>query len=284
MICQKGVDCTRRPLQNPSACGKIVDVTDPISDLFDPARNDPPRSVDVAGLRALLQSQANTIVAVGTGGSRIQAEDAEYTKSARTLDANFRRLGFDPPFPWPSLWDWYGFYSQELATYRERREHVRALTREALARLDQLEQRGGVHDPAADDDSPTWESLNGRISGLVTEYSGARDRDDWQDVGRRSREILIDFGKLIADPALVPEGETPPKVGDAKAWFDLFLAKHATGRDKSELRAMMRSAWDLAQKVTHGDIDDVDAFAAAQATVLVVRTAQRLLPPQGNVR
>jgi hypothetical protein len=39
----------------------------------------------------------------------------------------------------------------------------------------------------------------------------------------------------------------------------------------------MRSVWDLAQKVTHGDISDVDAYASAQATVLVVRTAQKML-------
>lgn len=257
----------------------MEDVSDPINGLFDPARNEPPEVVDLARLRVLLQSQANTIVAVGTGGSRIQAEDAEYQKHSRTLDANFRRLGFEPPFPWSSLWDWYGFYSQNLETYRERRKHVRDRTREALAKLDELEARGGVHDPAADDDTPTWDGLNARIAGLVTEYSGARDRDDWQDVGRRSREVLIDFGKLIADVELVPEGEDSPKAGDAKGWFDLFLAKHAAGKDKAELRGMMRSAWDLAQKVTHGDIDDVDAFAAAQATVLVIRTAQRLLPP-----
>jgi len=253
-------------------------VSDAIDDLFDPARNDRPGAVDLSGLRMLLQSQSNTIVAVGTGGSRIQSEESEYKRNARTLDANFRRLGFGPPFPWPSLRDWYGFYSQELPTWRERREHVRGLTQAALAKLDELEARGSVHDPAADDDTATWDGLNGRIAGLVTEYSGARDRDDWQDVGRRSREILIDFGKLIADPDLVPAGDDAPKAGDAKSWFDLFLARHASGRDKAELRAMMRAAWELSQKVTHGDIEDVDAFAAAQATVLVVRTAQRLLP------
>ncbi len=38
----------------------------------------------------------------------------------------------------------------------------------------------------------------------------------------------------------------------------------------------MPVAWDLAQKVTHGDIDRVDAYAAAQATVLVVRVLQQL--------
>lgn len=248
-----------------------------IDGLFDPSPNEPPPAVDLSMLRALLQAQANTIVAVGTGGERIQNVDTRWQRDARTLNANFRRLGLKPAFPWNGLWDWYGYYSQNLASYHERRTYIRELTQEALAQLDQIEARGGVHDPAADDDTPTWENLNGRISGLIEEYSTARDRDGWQDVGRRSREILIDFGKLIADPAIVAEGQEAPKGADAKAWFDLFLARFVRGRDKSELRATMRAVWDLAQKVTHGHIADVDAFAAAQATVLVVRTAQKML-------
>ncbi|GAA2230736.1 hypothetical protein N1031_07220 [Herbiconiux moechotypicola] len=253
-----------------------IDVSDAINGLFDPSLSETPPSIDLVALRQLLQAQANTIVAVGTGGERIQNVDARWQRDTRTLNANFRRLGLQPPFPWGGLWDWYGYYSQNLATYQERRSHVRDLTETALAQLEMAEARGGVHDPAADDDTPTWQNLNGRISGLVEEYSSARDRDGWQDVGRRSREILIDFGKLIADPAIVPEGQEAPKGADAKAWFDLFLARYASGRDKSELRSTMRAVWDLAQKVTHGDIADVDAFAAAQATVMVVRTAQKL--------
>lgn len=233
--------------------------------------------MSIDALRGLLQAQANTIVSVGTGGERIQNVDGQWQRDTRTLNANFRRLGLEPPFPWNGLWDWHGFYSQNLATYHERRTHVRELTQAALEQLDNIEARGGIHDPAADDDSPSWENLNARILGLIEEYSSARDRDGWQDVGRRSREILIDFGKLIADPSLLPDGQPAPKAGDAKAWFDLFLAKYAVGKDKAELRSTMRAVWDLAQKVTHGDIADVDAFAAAQATVLVVRTAQKLL-------
>lgn len=251
-------------------------VSDAIDGLFDPAPHETPPRVDLDTLRRLLQAQANTIVTVGTGGERIQNVDARWQRDTRTLNANFRRLGLQQPFPWDGLWDWYGFYSQNLGTYQERRAHVRELTQVALAELDEVEARGGVHDPAANDDTPSWENLNGRIAGLVEEYSTARDRDDWQDVGRRSREILIDFGKLIADPDIVPEGEEAPRGANAKAWFDLFLAVYASGSDKSELRSTMRAVWDLAQKVTHGDIADVDAFAAAQATVMVVRTAQKL--------
>lgn len=252
-------------------------MSDAIDGLFDPSRNDPAPALNLNAVRQLLQAQANTIVSVGTGGDRIQNVDARWQRDARTLNANFRRLGLQPPFPWDGLWDWYGYYTQNLATYQERRTHIRELTQSALQKLDEIEARGGIHDPAAGDDTPSWENLNGRISGLIEEYSTARDRDGWQDVGRRSREILIDFGKLIADPAIVPDGQDPPRGADAKAWFDLFLAAYAQGRDKAELRATMRAVWDLAQKVTHGDIADVDAFAAAQATVLLVRTAQKML-------
>jgi len=252
-------------------------VSDVIGGLFDPSRNETPPAVDLTTLRGLLQAQANTIVAVGTGGERLQNVDVRWQRDTRTLNANFRRLGLQPPFPWNGLSDWYGYYSQNFASYQERRSHIRELTQVALDQLDQIEDRGGIHDPAADDETPTWENLNGRISGLIEEYSSARDRDGWQDVGRRSREILIDFVKLIADPAIVPEGQEAPKGADAKAWFDLFLAKYVTGREKAELRSTMRAVWDLAQRVTHGDISDVDAFAAAQATVLVVRTAQKML-------
>jgi hypothetical protein len=134
-----------------------------------------------------------------------------------------------------------------------------------------------VTDPGGDK-PPTWADLDGRVDGVVREFATATSRDDWQDVGRRCREVLIDAAKLLADPRLVPAGTEAPKAADAKAWLDLFLDAHAAGRSHRELRAFVPVAWDLAQKVTHGDIDRVDAYAAAQATLLVVRVLQQLAP------
>ncbi len=50
----------------------------------------------------------------------------------------------------------------------------------------------------------------------------------------------------------------------------------APGRPQEELRRLVRAVWDLTQKVTHGNLGRIEAFAAAQATVLVVRTLQAL--------
>lgn len=93
-------------------------------------------------------------------------------------------------------------------------------------------------------------------------------------MGRR-REVLIDVARLLATPDLVPVGSEAPKVADANAWLELLIRSHAGGTSHRELRAFV-PAWDLAQKVTHGDVGRVDAYAAAQATVLLARTLQQL--------
>ncbi len=106
---------------------------------------------------------------------------------------------------------------------------------------------------------PTWADLDGQLAGLATELANAASRDDFQDVGRRAREVVIDCARLLADPALARDGPAPPKVVDAKAW--------AAGPSRDD-RRLVRDAWDLAQKVTHGDLSRVDAFAPAQKAVL----------------
>jgi hypothetical protein len=88
--------------------------------------------------------------------------------------------------------------------------------------------------------------------------------------------VLIESAEPLADPALVPAGLAAPKAGDAKAWLDLFLAEHAPGPSREELRTLVRATWDLAQKVTHADLGHIEAYAAAQATVLLARTLERL--------
>ena len=238
----------------------------------------------IGQLMELVERQAAVIVATGTGQGRFDDFDADYQRTDRVLVTEFKRLGLTPPFPWRSLWEWHGYYSQDLPTYASRRSRVAALKHEALDRLEEQSKGVTVHDPSAGNQVPTWDVINARVRGLINEYTGARDKDTWQDVGRRSREILIDLGKLIADPSLVSEGQEPPRGSDARAWFELFLDSHASGRDRAELRALMRKTWDLAQKVTHGDIDDVDAFAAAQATVLLVRTAELVVGLAHDVR
>ena len=85
--------------------------------------------------------------------------------------------------------------------------------------------------------------------------------------------MLIDAVNLVFAPDMVPDDKEPPKASDAQDRFDYITQTYASGKSHAELRKLMRAAWELVQKVTHGDnTTRVDAFAAAQATVLIVRT------------
>ncbi len=232
---------------------------------------------DVTDLETLIEEvelQAALLTAVATGGPRIEDVNREYRDRRRRLVAALERRGLEYPFPWQDLWQWYGYWSANLVGYAPRRAKISALVDPVIEALERQGSGLAVSDPGGG--LLSWADLDARVVGLAAELSGAATRDDLQDVGRRSREILIDCAKLLADPSLVPAAQVPPKAGDAKAWLDLFLVAYAHGRHRDDLRRFIRSAWDLSQTVTHGDIDRVEAFAAAQATVLVVRTLQAL--------
>lgn len=240
-----------------------------------PEEPDPdPQTVD--GLLELLDAQANQLVAVATGGPRIDDVNDKYKRRRRTMNAGLRGRGLSPPFPYEDLWAWHGHWSQHLPGYASRRAHVRDLAAPVRSALEATLAGVQVTDPGAAA-AAGWAGLDTRVEGLISELTAAGTRDDRQDVGRRCREILIDAAKLLAEPTLVPIGSEAPKAADAKGWLELFLAARATGRGHRELRAFVPAAWDLAQKVTHGDVERVDAYAAAQATVLVVRVLQQLM-------
>ncbi|HEY3008732.1 MAG TPA: hypothetical protein VGJ63_11815 [Micromonosporaceae bacterium] len=241
-----------------------------------PVEDSPPAdTTDPDYLLDLVDKQAALIVATGTGGPSFDSVNDEYKTRRKRLRAGLRARGLEDPFPFEDLWAWYGYYSQHLPTYAQRRTYVRGLAQPVREALERLAEGVRVEDPGAPA-TTTWKALEGRVRGIASELATASNLDDLQDVGRRCREVLIDVGKLLADPFLVPEGQEAPQAGNAKAWLDHFLRVHAGGRSHRELRAFVPTTWDLAQKVTHGDIDRVDAYAAAQATVLLVRVLQQL--------
>lgn len=231
-------------------------------------------------IKSLAGRQAQLLISAGTGELSFKTPGAEenYKNIDLALTAALRDVRIANPFPWRSISDWYGYYSKaNLPTYQSRRDHISELANALLERLDSHEGFGSIYHPRSIGKNQIWGEIDSRIDNLIDEMSWARDKDTWQDVGRRSREILIDLGKILANPSLVPPGAEPPKAGDAKQWFDLFISSFAPGSKNDELRELMKATWSLAQKVTHGDITGAHAFAAAQATILIVRTAQNFL-------
>ncbi len=245
---------------------------------YQPAQPRRPDLTTVEGLIEAVEKQAALLTTVSTGGERIENVNGEYKKRRRDLTSALKPRGLAYPFPCSDLWEWHGHWSSgRFPSYASRRTHIRELVAPTLDALHEQRQGHGLVDPGSlIGQDPTWSAVEARVLGLASELITASTKDDWQDVGRRCREIVIDCGRLLADPALVPAGQEPPKAADAKAWLGLYLARWAAGRSRDELRQLLKAAWDLAQKVTHGDLGRVETFAVAQATVLIVRTLQQL--------
>ena len=215
----------------------------------------------------------NPVVGAGQG-FRAPSWDQESVRDSGHEDSASARISAGqrprPSFRHPQDVDLVWAWAKKWGTYAERRAEVAKIITPLLDRLDDLEHSGTVIDWGV---SPVgWSELEQRLSGLRNEMDHATSLDHYQDVGRRCREVLIDVVNLVFTPDMVPDGQEQAKASDAKARFGYVIQACPSGRSRTELRKLMRAAWDLAQKVTHGDTTRVDAFAAAQSTLLIVRT------------
>lgn len=242
-----------------------------------PDFDEEPAGQTVDELIFLIEQQRDLITAVATGTTIRPALDTQYKRRRRKIRTGLTRLGMEDPFRWPDLHTWWAFCSApRMTTYSERRAYTAEITESLLLELER--RKASVTDwGEGGDHPPTWTDIQIRLDGLKTEIDTASTIDDLQDVGRRSREILIDAANLVFEDWMVPAGEDTPKAGDAKNRIDHILNACAAGSPHAELRTLVRASWDLANKVTHStSIGRVDALGAAQAAVIVVRVLQEI--------
>ncbi len=88
-------------------------------------------------------------------------------------------------------------------------------------------------------------------------YDMAEEAEDFQAVGVRCRETLIQFVRALAKPEMVPKGKEPPKRADVVGWSELIVNTIAPGNRndyiRGHLKAISKSAWGLANWLTHAN-------------------------------
>ncbi len=93
-----------------------------------------------------------------------------------------------------------------------------------------------------------WEQANESLD--VGEES-----EDFQAVGMRCRECLLEFVQAASDPAMVAPGETAPKKGDFIHWSEVIARGIASGASAEEVRGHLKtiakSTWQLVNWLTH---------------------------------
>jgi hypothetical protein len=89
-----------------------------------------------------IEAQRNLMIAVATGGPRIDSVSREYAERQARIRDGLAGLGIDDPNPYRDLWEWYGKWSADLPSYQSRRQYLTDLFAPLLDRV--RHRRGGI--------------------------------------------------------------------------------------------------------------------------------------------
>lgn len=206
------------------------------------------------------------LIAVSTGGSKIQTVDAEYRSLFGQLNEQLSGLGIDNPIPFPDLWVWYGRWSSgDLPSYQSRRQFVAELIEPLAARL-----RSGRSAPAII--ATGWSLVDQQIGVARRQLETAQSGVEYQSVGLSCREALLSLAKEVFIPArhpIIDGTEVGPS--DFKRMIEAYIAVELAGSSAEGLRKHARSALDLANQTTHKRAAEFrDAALCLEATASVV--------------
>lgn len=91
----------------------------------------------------------------------------------------------------------------------------------------------------------------------ATSFDEAEEAEDFQAVGMKCRECLIHLGRSLGTPGVVLPGQDAPQRDNFLGWAELIANSVASGesngRIRAHLKAIAKSAWDLAAWLTHAN-------------------------------
>lgn len=125
---------------------------------------------------------------------------------------------------------------------------------------------------------PAWRRWEEAAEAL----DAADEAEEFQAVGMRCRECLLQFARMVAKPEMVPSGEEAPKRSDFIHWTELLANTVAPGSSAAELRGYLKvtakAAWQFVNWLTHvSDATRIDGEVAIEATQNVLAAFGRAL-------
>lgn len=191
----------------------------------------------------------NTMISVSTGGQRIQEINEEYKAKFNAVNKALQRLGFQNPNQFKDLWDWYGKWSSDFSTYRERRAFIRELYSSLVETLMETEEAESI---SVTVDLKGWERLERSVQEIRKRQSEASKEEQFQVIGLLCRETIITLAQSVFIEEKHPIlDETKVSKTDAKRMLEAYIAVELSGSSNKILRQYARSTLDLANALTH---------------------------------
>lgn len=213
------------------------------------------------------------MIAVATGGPRIQVVNNDYKKLYTKLDCWLTKLGLENPNSFRDLWDWYGRWRQgDLEHYADRRAFIQNLYQDLLDIIAKSSE-----EQIADEFSPTgWDRVDRTVYEMKQRLSVASTEEQFQAIGMLGREALITIAQQVFDKEThkTDDGVVPSDT-DAKRMLDAFLSFALQGAANARQRKFAKASVDLANQLTHDRMavrrDAQICFTAVSAVASIVR-------------
>lgn len=222
-----------------------------------------------AELVEAIERQRALMIAVATGGPRIQDVSAEYVARREQIRAELERRGLKDPNPYEDLWQWYGKWSSgDLPTWQSRRVYITDLHRRVLERL----RRGEAERTELYEEPSGWARVDRNIGEIRRQLEQRKTEEQFQAVGLHCRETPISLAQQVYDPTKhrVLDG-VPPSPTDAKRMLEAYLTAELAGAANEIARRHARAALDLANELQHRRTATFrEAALCAEATTAVV--------------
>lgn len=216
-----------------------------------------------------LESLKNTMVAVSTGGPRIDNVNSDYRRDYSEVDGALRQRNITNPNPYSDLWSWYGRWSSgDLPSYRSRRVFLTELFAPVLEQI-RARAAGTLSEPPP----PTgWPRVDRTVGEIRLRLAEGSTEEQYQAIGLLCREVLISLAQEVYEPERHPPiDRIHPSDSDAKRMLDAYIAVELSGGPNREARIHAKAALKLAIALQHRRTADFrQAAMCVEATTAVI--------------
>lgn len=219
-----------------------------------------------------IESQKALMIAVATGGPRIQVKNSQYKKLRMEIKSELFKLKIDDPNPYSDLWTWYGKWSDgSLPSYQSRRSYITDLYQPLLSALELRLQKTLSAQPQ----EPTgWARVDRNVDKINEILAKAKNEEDYQSVGLLCREAIISLAQAVYDPEEhgTIDGVVPSET-DAKRMLESYISKQLSGQSNEGQRKFAKTAYKLAVELQHRRTATFrDAALCVESTRAIINT------------
>jgi hypothetical protein len=221
-------------------------------------------------LVAVLEKQRAVMVAVATGGPRIDDVKFEYKQTYALAASELAKRGIRNPNPYADLWEWYGRWSSgDLPSWQSRRQFLGEMFNPTIVTL----RNRAIGQPLDAVEEPTgWPKVDRTVGEIRKRLAEAQNEEHFQAVGLLCRETLISLSQAVYDKGRHPSLDgVQPSETDAKRMLDAYLAVELPGAVNEVARRHARASVDLAVELQHRRTATFrQAALCAEATTSVI--------------